>query len=89
LPLEDAVGPAKFLLLAQLVAKVGLAHAGFHAMLPGFGFEFALGVERTTRAFQEKVGAFPSRQLAFGSDVSSHFSLPVESKTLLSTDSVT
>ena len=51
------------------------AHAGFHAMLAGLGVELALGVERTTRAFQEKVGAFPSRQLAFGSGVSSHFAV--------------
>jgi len=50
-----------------------LAHAGLHAMLTGLGVQLALGVERSTRAFQEKVGAFPSRQLAFGSDVSSHF----------------
>ena len=29
--------------------------------------------DRNTRAFQEKVGALPSRQLAFGSDISGHF----------------
>jgi hypothetical protein len=41
-------------------------------MLTRLGVELALGVERSTRAFQEKVGAFPSRQLTFGSEVSSH-----------------
>jgi hypothetical protein len=45
-------------------------------MLAGLGVELALGVERPARAFQEQVGAFPSRQLAFGSDVSSHFCYP-------------
>ena len=39
---------------------------------PGLGVELALGVERSTRAFQEKVGPFPSRQLAFRSGVTSH-----------------
>jgi hypothetical protein len=58
-------------------------------MLPWLGVELALGVERSTRAFQEKIGPFPSRQLAFWSGVSSHRSLPVESETLLSTDLVT
>jgi hypothetical protein len=41
-------------------------------MLTGLGIQLALGVERSTRAFQEKVGAFPSRQLTFWSEVSSH-----------------
>src|SRR6185503_1605087 len=76
LPLEDAVGAAQLLFFAQLVAVVRLAHAGFHAMLTRLGVELALGVERSTRAFQEKVGAFPSRQLTFGSEVSSHVCYP-------------
>src|SRR2546430_13605472 len=72
LPLEDAVGATQLLLLAQLVAVVRLAHARFHAMLTWLGVELALGVERSTRAFQKEIGPFPSRQLAFWSGVSSH-----------------
>src|SRR5262249_43851179 len=78
LPLEHAVRAPQLLLLAHLLAVVGHPHPGFHAVLAGLGVELALGVERSTRAFQEKVGAFPSRQLAFGSDVSSHFCYPSE-----------
>ena len=77
LPLEDPVGPAELLLLAQLVAVIRHAHARQHPVLAGLGFELALGVERAARALQEKVGAFPARQLAFGSGVSSHFATPV------------
>ena len=88
LPLEHAVGAAQLLLLAQLLAIIGHPHPGLHAVLAGLGVELALGVERATRALQEEVSAFPSRQLAFGSEVSSHYSLPVESENLLSTDLV-
>ena len=63
--------------LAKLVAEVGLAHAGLHPVLTGLHIQLALGVERSTRAFQEEVGPLPSRQLALGSDVSSHVSYPV------------
>src|ERR1022692_4796567 len=87
--LENAVGPAQFLLLAQLIAVVRLAHAGFHAMLPRLGIELALRVERSPRAFQEEISPLPPRQLAFRSGVSSHLRLPAESKNLLSTDLVT
>src|SRR5438034_2304846 len=58
LPLENAVGSAQLLLLAQLIAIARLTHARAHAMLARLGVELALGVERPARAFQEKVGAF-------------------------------
>ena len=74
LPLEHAVDAAELLLLAQLLAVVGDAKTGLLSVLPRLGLELALGVERSTRAFQEKVGAFPSSQLAFGADISSQLS---------------
>ena len=90
LPLEDAVGPTQLLLLAQLIAVVRLAHAGFHAVLTWLGVELALGVERSTRAFQEEIGPFPSRQLAFWSGVSSHlYPLSDKSEPLLLSGLVT
>jgi hypothetical protein len=61
LAFEHAVNAANFLLLAQMNTVVGHALAGFLAMLAWSGFQFALGVERATRAFQEQVSAFPSR----------------------------
>src|SRR6185437_535561 len=65
LPLEHTVDPAQLLLFAELMAVVRRARAGPHAMLARLGVELALRVERSPRAFQEEVGAFPSRQLAF------------------------
>src|SRR5262249_7196806 len=72
LALEDAVRAAQLLLFAKLVAVIRRAHARLDAVLSRLGVQLALGVERSTRAFQEKVSAFPSRQLAFGSGVTSH-----------------
>src|SRR5688572_30938793 len=72
LPLEHAVHATKLLLLAQLLAVVRNAKPRLLPVLAGLGFELALGVERSTRALQEKVGAFPPRELAFGANIPSH-----------------
>src|SRR5439155_23076085 len=80
LPLEHAVRAAQLLLFAQLLAIVGHPHPGLHAVLAGLGVELAFGIERATRALQEKVSAFPARQLAFSSEVSSHFAILIRPK---------
>src|SRR5579862_8484427 len=77
LSLEHAVDAAKLLLLAHLLAVVGRARTRAHAVLPGLGVELALRVERAARAFEEQVGSFAARELAFGSDVTSHRLTPV------------
>ena len=85
LPLENAVRAAQLLLLAELVAVVRHPHARAHAVLAGLRVELALGVERTPRALEEEVGAFPPRELAFGSGVSSHVSSSYQFKSSRST----
>src|SRR5205085_10621997 len=69
LTLEDAIGAAQFLFLAQLIAIVRHPHPRLHPMLSRFGVEFAFRVQRSTCALQEKVGLFPARKLALRSDV--------------------
>src|SRR5207302_10882069 len=72
LTLHQSVDATDLLLFAKLQAVAGQALSGLLSMLSGRCIQLALGVERSTRAFQEKVGAFPSRQLAFGACVTSH-----------------
>src|SRR3546814_10212025 len=47
------------------------------AVLAGFLFQLALGVQRTRRALERQVGAFATGELAGGTDITSHlFSAP-------------
>src|SRR6266545_1904862 len=74
LSFEQSIHAPQLLLFAQLQAVVRRAHAGLHPVLSGLGLELALRVERTARALQEKVRAFPARELALRSNVTSHIS---------------
>src|SRR3546814_8996772 len=79
LALEQAVDALDLLLLTQLGGVVGqLAATGVgRAVLAGFLFQLALGVQRTRRALERQVGAFATGELAGGTDITSHlFSAP-------------
>jgi hypothetical protein len=71
LALEHAVHAADLLLLAKLRAVFRDARR-LGAVLAGARVELALGVEGAARALEEEVRAFPSRELAAGSDITSH-----------------
>src|SRR5690606_5707594 len=75
LALEQAVDALDLLLLAKLqgvVGKLAAACAGAGAVLAGLLLQLALGIERAGRRLQAEVGAFAARELAGGSDVTSH-----------------
>src|SRR3546814_16687138 len=74
LALEQAVDALDLLLLTQLGGVVGqLAATGVgSAVLAGFLFQLALGVQRTRRALERQVGAFAKGELAGGTDITSH-----------------
>src|SRR5690606_35053868 len=80
LALQQAVDPLDLLLLAKLqgiVGKLAATRAGAGAVLAGLLLQLALGVERAGRGLEREVGAFAARELAGGTDVTSHFlSLP-------------
>src|SRR3954467_7435838 len=78
LPLEQAVDAAQLLLLAQLLAVVGQAHAALLAVLAGSvraPLDGAL-VSETFLALEEELLALPAAQATFGVQNSGHaFSL--------------
>jgi hypothetical protein len=65
LTLEYAIDTADFLLFTQLDTVVGQTTLT-GAVLTRRGIQFALGIQCTTRALQEKVGAFTTSELTFG-----------------------
>ena len=69
--LENAVGAAHFLLLAQLHAIVRQPPPAL-SVLTGNDLGLAFAVDGTNAAFQKQVGAFPAGQLAFGAQISGH-----------------
>jgi hypothetical protein len=71
LALEHTVHAAQLLLLAQLDAVIRQAVA-LGAVLAGGRFDAALGLERTHAALQEQIRTFAPRQLALGTEITSH-----------------
>ncbi|MNE31207.1 hypothetical protein D3C80_1247590 [compost metagenome] len=74
LTLEHTVDTTNFLLLTQLGAVVGLTATALTVNTWGC-FDVALRFQGADAAFQEQISAFTTRQFAFGTNVTSHFSL--------------
>src|SRR5690625_3879714 len=71
-----AVHALELLLFAKLQAVIGRARTRRAAVLARAGFQSALGIQRTTGAFQEKIGALATRELAFRSCITCQSASP-------------
>src|SRR5690606_30015699 len=74
LTFEDAVDTTNFLLLAQLSAVLGetTATLTMHARRT---LQLALGIKSAYAALEEQISAFATRQLTFGTNISSHLTV--------------
>src|SRR5690606_39680755 len=87
LTFEDAVDTTNFLLLAQLSAVLGetTATLTMHARRT---LQLALGIKSAYAALEEQISAFATRQLAFGTNISSHLTVSDRKSTRLNSSHV-